>query len=139
MAKESVPDRRSQARNAVAIDIQFHVFDSAEKKPLTRKVAGRLSNLSAKGACLETGQTLIDGYHLMRDDDVEGGTPLVLDMPAGEGDSPFTLKAKVIWYNRIPGGTQFRFSVGIEFIEVSPEEKKKLANLIRKPAAAPGA
>ena len=139
MEKKPFTERRSENRKAASIDVQFHVYDAAEKRPLTRKVAGLLTNLSAKGACLETGQTLIDGYHLMRDDDVEGGTPLVLDMPAGEGDSPFTLKAKVIWYNRIPGGTQFRFSVGIEFIEVSPEEKKKLANLIRKPAAAPGA
>jgi hypothetical protein len=52
-------------------------------------------------------------------------------MPAcGEG-GPFTLKARVLWYNRIPGGTDFRFSVGIKFIEVFPEEKKQLQNLIR--------
>ena len=135
MAKEPVPDRRSLARSAVSIDVQFHVYDSAEKKPLTRKAPGRLINITAKGACLDTGQTLIDGHHLMLHDDIDGGTPLFLDMPAcGEG-GPFTLKARVLWYNRIPGGTDFRFSVGIKFIEVFPEEKKQLQNLIRTATA----
>ena len=135
MGKEPVPERRSLARSAVSIDVQFHVYDSAEKKPLTRKVPGRLTNISAKGACLETSQTLIDGYHLMLHDDIDGGTPLLLDLPAGGDGSPFTLKAGVLWYNRIPGGTDFRFSVGIKFVDVSPEEKKQLENLIRTATA----
>jgi hypothetical protein len=67
----------------------------------------------------------------MRDDDVEGGTPLILDLPASRDGGPFTLKARVLWYNRIPGGTQFHFRVGIKFIDASPEEKKQLENLIR--------
>jgi len=131
MEKKPFLERRSVNRKAVSIDVQFHVYDAAEKRPLTRKVAGLLTNLSAKGACLETGQTLIDGYHLMRDDDVEGGTPLIIDLPASGDGGPFILKAKVLWYNRIPGGTQFHFRVGIKFIDVSPEEKKNLENLIR--------
>jgi hypothetical protein len=135
MAKEPVPDRRSLARSAVSIDVQFHVYDSAEKKPLTRKVPGRLANISVKGACLDTGQTLIDGYHLMLNDDIDGGTPLLVDMPACGDGGPFTSRARVLWYNRIPGGTEFRFSVGIKFIDVSPEEKKQLENLIRTATA----
>ena len=131
MEKKPFLERRSVNRKAVSIDVQFHVYDAAEKRPLTRKVAGLLTNLSAKGACLETGQTLIDGYHLMRDDDVEGGTPLIIDLPASGDGGPFILKAKVLWYNRIPGGTQFHFRVGIKFIDASPEEKKQLENLIR--------
>jgi hypothetical protein len=131
MEKKPFSERRSENRKAASIDVQFHVYDTAEKRPLTRKVPGLLVNLSAKGACLEIGQPMIDGYHLMRDDDAEGATPLILDLPASGDGSPFTLKAKVLWYNRIPGETQFRFRVGIKFIDVSPEEKKLLENLIR--------
>ncbi len=139
MAKEAVPDRRSLARNAGSIDVQFHVYDSAEKKPLTRKVPGRLINISTKGACLETSQTLIDGYHLMLHDDVDGGTPIILDMPAGGEEGPFALQARVLWYNRIPGETHFHFRVGIKFIEVSPVEKKQLETLIRTATTSPKA
>ena len=124
-------ERRSLTRKDTSIDTQFHVYDAAEKRPLTRKVPALLTNLSAKGACLETGQTLIDGYHLMLNDDVEGETPLILDLPASGDGSPFTLKARVLWYNRIPGQTQFRFRVGIKFVDVSAEEKKQLESLIR--------
>ncbi|MGE5252440.1 MAG: PilZ domain-containing protein [Planctomycetaceae bacterium] len=131
MAKEPLLERRSLARNAASIDVHFHVYNTVEKKPLTPKVPGLLVNLSAKGACLEIGQPMIDGYHLMRDDDVEGATPLFLDLPASGDRGPFLLKARVLWYNRIPGGTQFHFRVGIKFIDVSPEEKKALENLIR--------
>ena len=131
MEKKPFTERRSENRKAASIDVQFHVYDTAEKRPLTRKVPGLLVNLSAKGACLEIGQPMIDGYHLMRDDDVEGATPLILDLPASGDGSPFILKAKVLWYNRIPGEAQFRFRVGIKFIDVSPEEKKHLENLIR--------
>jgi c-di-GMP-binding flagellar brake protein YcgR len=131
MEKKPFSERRSVNRKAVSIDVQFHVYDAAEKKPLTRKVPGLLANLSAKGACLEIGQPMIDGYHLMLHDDIEGETPLILDLPASGDSSPFTLKARVLWYNRIPGETQFRFRVGIKFIDVSPEEKKQLEKLIR--------
>ena len=135
MGKETGPDRRNLARSALSIDVQFHAYDSAEKRPLTRKVAGRLVNLSVGGACLETAQTLIDGYHLMLHDDIDGGTPLLLDLPADGEGGPFTLKARVLWYNRIPGGTEFRFRVGLKFLEVSPEEKKRLEALLRLTAA----
>ncbi len=131
MEKKPFLERRSVNRKAASIQVQFHVYGTAEKRPLTRKEPGLLVNLSIKGTCLEIGQPMIDGYHLMRDDDVEGGTPLILDLPASGDSGPFTLKAKVLWYNRIPGETQFRFRVGIKFIDISPEEKKNLENLIR--------
>ena len=139
MRKDSSPDRRSTARNAASIDVEFHVWDAAENKPLTRKVAGRLTNISQKGACLQTGQTLIDGHHLMRDADVEGSTPLVLDLPPGSEGTPFTLKAQILWYNRIlpPDGT-FHFNVGLKFIELSPGERKQLESLIRSASTPAG-
>jgi len=135
MEKKPFKERRSENRKAASIGVQFHVYDTAEKRPLTRKEPGLLVNLSMKGACLEIGQPMIDGYHLMRDDDVEGATPLILDLPASGDDGPFTLKARVLWYNRIPGETQFRFRVGIKFIDISAEEKKHLENLNRTATA----
>ena len=131
MKKDSDPDRRSVDRNVATIDVEFHVWDAVEKKPLTRKVQGRLTNISPKGACLQTSQPLIDGYHLMRDKDIDGGTPLILDLPASPQGTPFTIKAQVLWYNRIPPEGTFHFNLGLEFVEVSSAEQKQLENLIR--------
>ncbi len=102
MKKNSGPDRRSVSRIAASIDVEFHVWDAVAEKPLTRKVPGRLTNISRKGACLQISQTLMDGYHLMRDNDLEGGTPLILDLPTSPQGAPFTIKSQVLWYNRIP-------------------------------------
>ena len=139
MANEPIPDRRTLARNAASIDVQFHVYNSAGKKPLTRKVPGRLINISLKGACLETSQILIDGHHLMLHDDIDGGTPLILDIPTSGEEGPFALQARVLWYNRISGETHFPFRTGIKFIEVSPAERKQLETLIRTAATSPKA
>ncbi len=131
MRKDSGPDRRRTTRNAASMDVEFHIWDTVEKKPLTRKVPGRLTNISSKGACLQTSHTLIDGHHLMRDDDVEGATPLVLDLPPGSDGAPFTLKAQILWYNRISPEGPFHFNVGLKFFELSPAERKQLETLIR--------
>ena len=135
MKKESGPDRRSLSRSVISVDMEFHVYDAAEKKPLTRKVPGRLTNISLKGACLQTSQTLIDGYHLMLDDDIDGGTPLILDLPPSPEGTPLALKARVLWYNRIPPEGPFHFNVGLKFIDVSAAERKRLEELIRSGSA----
>jgi hypothetical protein len=139
MAKELISDRCTLASNSTSINIQVHSHDSAEKKPLTRKVPGRLVDISTEGACLETSQTLIDGYHPMLHDDIDGETPIGLDMPASREESPFTLPAKVLWYNRIPGETHFHFHAGIKFIEVSAAEKKHPETLLRAAIPSPKA
>jgi hypothetical protein len=131
MKKDSDPDRRSVSRSTASIDLEFHVWDAVEEKPLTRKVQGRLTNISPKGACLQTNQPLIDGYHLMRDNDLEGGTPLILDLPASPEGQPFTIKSQVLWYNRISPEGPFHFNVGLKFIDLSPTERKQLEDLIR--------
>jgi hypothetical protein len=131
MKKDSGPDRRGLSRTAPFVDVAFHVYGAEEKRPLTRKVRGRLTNISPKGACLQTDQTLIDGYHLMLDDDIEGGTPLIIELlPSSEG-TPLVLKAQVLWYNRIASERPFHFSIGLKFIDLSPAERKQLENLLR--------
>ena len=131
MKKDSNPERRSVSRNEASIDLEFHVWDAAEKRPLTPKVQGRLTNISPRGACLQIGQPLIEGYHLMRDNDPEGNTPLVLELPASPEGGPFTIKSQVLWYNRIPSEGRFRFNVGLTFVDLSPTERKQLEDLIR--------
>ncbi len=136
MKKSSGPDRSGLSRNAPFIDVEFHVYGAEEKRPLTRKVHGRLTNISPKGACLQTDQTLIDGYHLMLDDDIEGGTPLILDLPPSSEGTPLSLKAQVLWYNRIASEGPFHFSIGLKFIDLSPTERKQLENVLRSASTA---
>lgn len=137
MKKDSGPDRRSVIRSTASIDLEFHVWDEVEKKPLTRKVRGRLTNISPKGACLQTNEPLIDGYHLMRDNDPEGGTPVILDLPASPEGAPVAIKSQVLWYNRVQSEGPFHFNVGLKFVDISPAERKQLEDLLRSTSTPP--
>lgn len=139
MKKDSHPDRRSLTRNVASIEVEFHVWDKAEKRSLTRKVSGRLTDISSKGACLQTNQTMIDGYHLMLHEDLEGGTPLILAFPSSPEDTPFSIKAQVLWYNRVAAEEDFHFQVGLKFIDLSPPERKQIETLLKSASAAPKA
>jgi hypothetical protein len=124
-------EHRFFPRHTMPIDVEFQVLDEAEKKPRTHKVPGRLTDITLKGARLQIPSTLIEGYHLLRDNDLEGKTSLILDLPAFSEGSSVTLKAKVLWYNRIESQRKFPFDVGLKFIDVSEMGRKQIEAILR--------
>jgi hypothetical protein len=123
-------DRRSHSRYPAAVDVEFQVWDATKEEPRTNKVRGRLTDISPIGACLQTNQTLIEGYHLLLDDDPGGNTPLILSMPpTSEGDS-WTVKAQVLWYNKIEAERRYQFDVGLNFVDLTPPERENLRKLL---------
>ena len=125
-------ERRREPRNEVAVDVEFQVWDESALKPLTRKCSGGLTNISLEGACLQTNYILIAGRHLMIHNDVEGKTPLVLEVPfPASGDaSPRKIKAQVVWYKKAGEERRFQFDVGLKFVGLSADDQKKLESLL---------
>ena len=124
-------ERRKHSRYSAAVDVEFQVWDSVEQRPRTDKVQGRLTDISPIGACLQTNQMIIQGYHLHLDNDPAGNTPLVLTLsPSVEGDS-WTIKAQVLWYNKFERERKHQFDVGLSFVDVSQTEREKLISLLR--------
>jgi len=131
-------EKRSVPRYETGIDVEFHIWDAMGKRPMTRKVPGKLINISSKGACLQTNKTLIDGHHLLRDEGLEGDTPLILDLPPSSEGVPWTIQARVLWYNRNEeSGNPYPFSVGLTFMDLSPTGRKQLEELVKSAAAKP--
>jgi hypothetical protein len=92
---------------------------------------GRLTDISLIGACLQSNKTLIEGHHLLLDNDPGGNTPLLLSLPsASEGDQ-WTLKAQVLWYNKIEAERRYQFDVGLNFVNLSPTERENLMALLK--------
>jgi len=124
-------ERRQLPRHTAGVEAEFYVWDAAQKKPRTGKISGRLIAISLEGACLQTNSILIDGHHILRDNDLEGQTPLVVDLrPSTEG-VPRSLKAQVIWYNRNVSNRPFQFDVGLKFIDIPEPERQHLRDLIK--------
>jgi c-di-GMP-binding flagellar brake protein YcgR len=125
-------ERRQEPRHEVAVDVEFQVWDESTLKPLTRKCSGGLTNISLEGACLQTNHILIAGHHLMIHNDVEGKTPLILEVPfsaAGEA-APRRIKAQVVWYKKAGEERRFQFDVGLKFVGLSDEDQKNLQRFL---------
>ena len=128
-------DRRSHSRYPVAVEAEFQIWDGVAQKPRTEKVRGRLTNISASGACLQTNHMLIEGYHLLLDNDPSGQTPLVLTLASSTGEGQWTIKAQVLWYNKFEGERRYQFDVGLSFVDVSPSELENLNTLLKSHAS----
>ena len=124
-------DRRSHSRYPAAVDVEFKVWDTDKQEPRTGKVQGRLTDISSIGACLQTNHMLIEGYHLLLDNDPGGKTPLAVALPSASGVDSWTIKAQVLWYNKIEGERKFQFDVGLNFVYVTPSEKENLHALLK--------
>ena len=123
-------DRRRYSRYAVAIEVEFQVWDESVQEPRTGKVRGRLSDISSAGACLQTNHTMIEGHHLLLDDDPGGDTPLILSLPSTSEGEPWNIKAQVLWYNKIETERRYQFDVGVKFVDFSPSDEKNLRTLL---------
>ena len=124
-------DRRGHNRYPAAVETEFQVWDDATQNARTEKVRGRLTDISPIGACLQTNHMLIEGYHLLLDNDPSGQTPLVLSLPLSTGEGQWDIKAQVLWYNKVEGERRYQFDVGLTFVNVSPSERENLNALLR--------
>ena len=124
-------ERRQLPRHTVGVAVEFFVWDAGQQKPRTGRLTGRLGEISLEGACLQTNNILIDGYHILRDNDLEGETPLVVDLPPSAEGAACSIKARVMWYNRNAANRPFQFDVGLKFLDISETERQRLRDLIK--------
>lgn len=125
-------ERRQELRPPVAIDVEFYIWNEIAEKPVTGKAAGRIINISGKGACLKTDTVRIEGHHLVINNNLEGKTPLIIEFPLSPEGTTCSLKSQILWYNRNGDEDGFKFEYGIQFIDLSPTQQKCLQALITK-------
>jgi hypothetical protein len=124
-------ERRKQLRYPIAINVEFYVCDGVTNKPLTTKGTGRLVNISRKGARLQTNTVRIGFYHLVISSGLQEKIVLMFEfLPSAEGVL-WTIKSRILWYNRISGEGGFKFEFGVEFCDISPTQQKCLESAIR--------
>ncbi len=127
-------DRRRVPRYPTAIDANFYVWNTVEGRPCTGRVHGRLSNISRRGACLQTDNVQIGNYHLMRDMERDGKTLLILDIPSASDDTTWSVQAKVLSYDRFVEKTRFQFDVRLQFVNLSETTQQNLGTLLKSAA-----
>jgi hypothetical protein len=128
-------ERRRSSRLAVAVEVEFHVWDALKGEARTGNVPGRLTDISLEGACLQSNRTLIEGHHLLLDDDLEGNTPLVISLKSSPEGETWSIQAQVLWYNRSESNRRYQFDVGLKFVALSPDQRQNLTALMESLAA----
>ncbi len=124
-------ERRSYPRHPVCTDIEFFLWDSVKKKPRTDKAQGCLTEVSLKGACLQTNQLQMGDYHLFLDHDPKGKTVLAIEVPSSSEEKPWVIQAQVISYDKFPERRKYQFDVRLQFVNLSPTDLKNLEQLIK--------
>lgn len=124
-------ERSKQLRYPIAINVEFYIWDGVTNKPLTTKGTGRLVSISRKGARLHTNTVRIGSYHLVISSGLQEKTALMFEfLPSAEG-VPWTIKSRILWYNRSSVEDGFKFEFGVEFCDISPTQQKCLESAIR--------
>lgn len=82
-----------------------------------------------------TGQAVdigLGGARIFADESVERGTRLELELILADG-GVIVCKAEVAWVEAMPPESPARFDVGLQFTDVSPEDRLKLAKVLDAP------
>ena len=113
-APDPVP-RRDDRRSHDRYDVEWAVDCVAEDTFLYASIA----NISAMGIFVQT------------TDPVPMGTKLMLSFEP-PGSQPFKLEGEVAWINRVrPDGDNPNPGMGVRFVNLRPEERERLVEVIR--------
>ncbi len=124
-------ERRGSPRHPVCTEVEFYFWDLLKKKPRTDKAQGCITEVSLKGACLQTNQLQLGDHHLFLDYDPKGKTVLVVEVPSPSGEKPWMVQAKVISYDKFPERGKYQFDVRLQFLNPSSTDLKNIEQLIK--------
>ena len=116
MVKESsVEERRRYVRLNSAVDIKYSTL---EEEP-AEKLKTKTRNISAGGICI------------IADEKLETDSVLVLSVFLSAEQNPVIAKGRVAWIKPFEIGKEGQhFDVGVEFIEIGQEDRKKIEQYV---------
>jgi hypothetical protein len=127
----SPPERRRDTRYRVDLPARFRIFLPAPGRPASSAfLAARVYDLSEHGVRLLSDQVQAGGLHILHPDYTTSERCLLeIEIPAE--DATLVLQGKVVWYDRTPEGSDLAFQMGVEFLEVGAEVKKRIRRLFQ--------
>ncbi len=122
-------DRRRAKRHRMDCTVQVRLHLPSRPDARSPHLPARLYDLSEHGLGLLTDSIEWEGLHMI-DPNMQTSEKCIVEVEIPFDDEPLRLKGKAVWYIRHPEGIPFIFRVGIEFIDVTPELRKNIKNLI---------
>lgn len=122
-------ERRRSKRHRIQRPVRFRMYLPSRPKDRSPELPAQLYDISEHGLGLLTDSILWEGLHMI-DPDMQTSEKSVLEIEIPYGDQSLWLKGRAVWYIRHPEGIPFVFRVGIEFIDLTPEQRRTVRQLI---------
>jgi hypothetical protein len=111
------------------LPIKFLIYLPSHPETRSTLLSARLADLSQSGMRLMTNVVQHGSLHIVHPDPAMPEQPrLEIRVPDGEGT--LALTGRVMWYDRNPGDHPYSFRVGVEFVDIGPQEQKRIQSLI---------
>ncbi len=122
-------ERRRSRRYRIERPIRFRMHLPSMPEHGSPELQAELYDISEHGMGLLTDSIEWEGIHMI-DPNMQTSEKSILEVELPYDDEPLRLRGKAVWYIRHPEGIPFVFRVGVEFVDVTPEFRKKITNWI---------
>ena len=132
-AKYKTVEKRKFIRLDIPLQVTLKVLTGepvpgGELSPI--KVKSR--NISEKGMCLETSQIVINIVNMLSGSPGARENILSLDIELAQGEEPVRATGEVCWYDVDRDMEDFRYQVGIVFIDMDDSGRQKLKAFLKE-------
>jgi len=126
-------ERRRSVRVAINVSMHLVVFNagasiSLQPKELIKLRKGVVRNLSLTGVSIVTNDLLDDWFSPL----LSGIIQMALKFQLPDSPEPINASAKVVWIKKIEKPSEYRYSLGLKFIDIGDADSVKLIQYIVK-------
>lgn len=122
-------ERRRSKRHRIDRPVRFRMYLPSQPGNPSPEIPAQLYDISEHGLGLLTDCIEWEGLHMI-DPNMQTSEKSILEVEIPYDEEPLWLKGKAVWYIRHPEGIPFVFRVGVEFVEVTPEVRRNIRNVI---------
>jgi len=130
------PERRKFPRVKKELEFSYIVVSDINRKVCSKTRLAQTEDISLGGLRFETKEIIVDGLHMSFDTTSKAseGPPirnrLVLQFQVPGFSNSIEVWGEVAWYEVAEEGPEPTYAVGIEFINVSPENREAIKRLV---------
>lgn len=113
----------------LGLPLKYLVVSGEDEMKISRSVDGQVEDLSLSGLVFKTPSMRIDDLHLSYDESplVRNKLTMEIDLPGGK---KITAIGEVAWYERSLTMSDQIYHVGVNFKEMSPEDRQSLKDYL---------
>ncbi len=118
--------------------MSFRIFPPSRPDLVSPPIEGELFDLSLGGMRLLTNTVQSGDLHILHPN-LSTSEQCRLEIELPDGQETLTLTGRVAWYDRNTEDHPFAFRMGIEFVEITPEDCRRIQALIKRSQSPPPA